>query len=252
VLCSASLLERRAWWALNRPENAGLGQEGTRGQPQAPRLRGRGEEAALHPAAAAPRWLFQPGMLIQKQSLGEERSGMAILQGAASPWPGGSGGFLLSPHFSPSQPRVSGWLPSGMAQLDVCRHRDAPAGRGKNAVSPCYLFALLIVRFSPALVTPRDGSRTNPSHCRRARWPGRSGSTVAVTVGLPRHAARISCRVRNMLRFSSPAVVADGYGKQKVVGSSASLNQGGDGQKGRGRGRARGVRGWVLFQSSET
>lgn len=38
--------------------------------------------------------------------------------------------------------------------------------------------------------------------------------------------------MHNMLRFSSPAVVADGYGKRKVVESLVSLNQGGDGQIG--------------------
>lgn len=62
------------------------------------------------------------------------------------------------------------------------------------------------------------------------------GSAAAVTVGLSPHAVRISCWVHNMLRFSSPAVLADGYGKRKVVESLVSLNQGGDGQKGGGEG----------------
>lgn len=73
--------------------------------------------------------------------------------------------FPLSPCFS-SHPRVSGWLCSGMAQLDVRRHRDAPT----DAVPLCCLFALLIVRFSPALKTP-ERTTTQPLELRpRGRW----------------------------------------------------------------------------------
>lgn len=118
-----------------------------------------------------------------------------------------------------------------MAQLDVCRHRDAPTA----AVPLCCLFALLIVRFSPALKHQRDGNHTAP--LAPSPWVLAGGCVAgapdpAVTVGLAPHAARISCWVHNMLPFSSPAVAADGYGKRKVVESLASLNQGSDGQKG--------------------
>lgn len=51
-----------------------------------------------------------------------------------------------------SQSRVPGWLRSGMAQLDVCRI----ATPGKTTLSLCCLFALLSIRFSPSLKTPRE------------------------------------------------------------------------------------------------
>lgn len=160
-------------------------------------------------------------MLFKKRSLvgGPFQCGCLTLSTSICPF--------LSPRVS-SHPRVSGWLCSGMAQLHVCRHhRHAPT----DAVPLGCLFALLIVPFSPALKHRGEGKQ--PAPLAGSPWALAGGRAAgAPTVGLAPHAARISCWVHNMLPFSSPAVAADGYGKRKVVGSLARLNQGSDGQKG--------------------
>lgn len=86
MLCYASLLKTESMVGPEPTRKCRWGW-GRRGEPRAPCLQGRGEGAAPHPAAAAPRWLFQLGMLFKKASLGGEHSGLAALQGAASPWP---------------------------------------------------------------------------------------------------------------------------------------------------------------------
>lgn len=50
-----------------------------------------------------------------------------------------------------------------MAHLDVHRHRDAPTYQlRKTTVSLCYLFALLIVCFCPALEHQGDDNNAKP------------------------------------------------------------------------------------------
>lgn len=153
---------------------------------------------------------------------------------AASPSPRVFGSFLL-PVFPPIPIFLADFAPgwhSWMSAGIIATHPPTPS------LSAVYLLCLLFASPQP-LNTGGEGNHPAPlapspwalAGGTRGKSP-RSGSAAAATVGLAPHAARISCWVRNMLPFSSPAVAADGYGKRKVVGSLAPLNQGSDGQKG--------------------
>lgn len=132
-----------------QPENAGGVQE-PRAAPSSLPVGARAREQCcvqLHSLLLA----FPAGDALQKAKFGRGLLQRVCLTLATRIW------HFPSPHVS-SHPRVSGWLRSGMAQLDVCRHRDAPT----DAVPLSCLFALLIVCFSPALKHQGDGNHTAP------------------------------------------------------------------------------------------
>ena len=143
MLCSASLLKRRAWWALNQPENAGRvgeGRGGAEGSPELPACgAGVREQRCVQlrqPLAGFSSWGCSLKAKFGRGVLQHSCRAGCCLSLAMRIW-----GFP-SPRVS-SQPRVSGWLHSRMAQLDVCRHCDSPTGWGKPpSLSALYLRCL--------------------------------------------------------------------------------------------------------------
>lgn len=148
-----------------------------------------------------------------------------------------------------SQPRISVWLRSGVAQLDVRGLRDAPSARGKTPPLPAiYLLCLSVAPLQlfnkPFIPIPVGSGEDGAAG---TVWWHHGGVGWALSL---RHQDQLL--VHNTLWFSSPAVAADGYGKRKGVESLGVSKSERRWAERRGKGRARYIRGCFLFKSSKT
>lgn len=148
VLCSASLLKRRARCALNNLKiQAGWRSQG---QPRVPCLLEPGQGSSAVSSCTASHWLFQLGMLFKKQSLGGDCSSVS-----ASPLPRGFGIFLL-PVFPPIPTFLAGFAPEWHSWISagIATHPPMPS------LSAVYLLCLLFA--SPQLLNIKGMATTQP------------------------------------------------------------------------------------------